>query len=146
MEKHTTELYNYKGSIDDCARDIIHMRFDKTTEHINSLSKYLELESSLEEELNHPKTSNHLYWASFYQKKSAEHMQKAWKNCEPHMIQDKLNYSFNKKYLIPFIGGILACYFGNNIDSENLRMITQSFSLTISFTSFMGIFWDFSKN
>ena len=84
-QKHPTHVERYTGSLEDLARDVKNMRYDKLTEFLCYLAAQVKSEADKDMANGKPRLASKLYLASNYLSRSQEEIDSAWKISEPYM-------------------------------------------------------------
>ncbi len=87
-KKHPLSVERYPDSLEDLAKDIKNMRYDKFAEFLSYLAKHVKDEADKDLANGKPKLSTKLYLASEYLSLTQERIDSAWKISEPY-IKDK---------------------------------------------------------
>jgi len=83
--KHPSTVEGYPGSLQDLARAIVKMRYDKVEEFGKEFYEALWQEARHDADLNHPQLSRVLVEAARSMEEVNFHIGRAWKLSEPHM-------------------------------------------------------------
>ncbi len=83
--KHPLEVPGYEGRLDELVDFIVgKLRYDRTLEFHQLLSKRYQFESQRELDIGHPKASEILSEISLAEDQTTEKLGKLWAICKPH--------------------------------------------------------------
>ncbi len=83
--KHPASVEKYPGSLEDLARDLKNMRYDKLAEFLGYLAKHVEVEADNDAANGKIKLPLRLYAASKHLYGAQEEIDFAWKISKPYM-------------------------------------------------------------
>lgn len=83
--KHPTLVEGYLCSLEDLARSVKNMRYDKLAEFLGYLAAQVKSEAEKDLADGKPKLASKLYLASNYLSRSQEEIDSAWKICKSYM-------------------------------------------------------------
>ena len=89
---HPNKIENYDGTLEDLAKAIGNLSYDKTAEFIEKLADDIERQADADYERGRIKLAKRLYKTADNLYKSKKEMDFAWKICEPYMKDNSKNF------------------------------------------------------
>jgi hypothetical protein len=90
--KHPNKLEGYNGTLEDLAKAIGNMSYDKTAEFIEDLAKDIGRQANEDCKKGRIKLSSKLYRTAKKLYQSKKSMEDVWKICEPYMKNEIPNF------------------------------------------------------
>lgn len=81
--KHPTKINNYKGSLEDLAKEIVNLRYDAVIYFLNCLQKEFIKEAENDHSKGRKKLAFELQFVAGSLSRSCYYLEKAWNICKP---------------------------------------------------------------